>query len=490
MIVFRKKNDVYLEVVQADDRGEERMLSDWFTFLVDGHQFMPSFRNKYWDGKIRLYDVNKKTIYAGLTKEIMKFSEMMDVSIEFEGSKYNIPGIEQPLDDAFAEGFLKALNPHSRGKAIEMRDYQIEAFKTAVRRQRALLLSPTASGKSLIIYSLIRWYREVHDRKILIVVPTVSLVSQMMSDFTDYSNGAFNDMQGIQGGTTKDISKRVVVSTWQSIFKQPLSWFAQFGSVIVDEVHTAQAKSLKGIMEKLLICPDRIGLTGTLQDAQTSELVLKGLFGPVKKMITTKELMDNNQIANMHVKMLQFDYNSTDRKTCSKLSYQEEIDFLVNHEERNKIISRMAADLKGNTLVIFQRLEHGRKLYDSIETDKHKFYVAGETEKDAREAARHFAEENDVVIVASLGVFSTGVNIRNLHNLIFAHPTKSKIKVLQSIGRILRLAEGKDHAIVFDIVDDLKHGSRQNFALRHANERFKHYTNENFDYKLHTIKIK
>ena len=490
MIVFKKKNDVYLEVVKATDRGEERMLADWFTFLVDGHQFMPAFRNKYWDGKIRLYDVNKKIIYCGLVKEIMKFAETMDVSVEFEGSKYDIPGIEQPLDDEFAEGFLKALRPMSRGKEIEMRDYQKEAFKTAVRRQRALLLSPTASGKSLIIYSLIRWYREVHDRKILIVVPTVSLVSQMISDFTDYSNGEFDDVQGIQGGTSKDITSRVVVSTWQSIYKMPKSWFAQFGSVIVDEVHTAQAKSLKGIMENLLICPDRIGLTGTLQDAQTSELVLKGLFGPVKKMITTKELMDRDQIAKMKIKMLQFDYNNEDRKTVSKMEYQKEIDFLVNNDQRNKIISRMAADLKGNTLVIFQRIEHGKKLFEGIETDKHKFYVAGETDKDAREAARLFAEENDVIIVASLGVFSTGVNIRNLHNLIFAHPTKSKIKVLQSIGRVLRKADEKDEAIVYDIVDDLKHGQRQNFALRHANERFKHYTNENFDYKLHTIKLK
>lgn len=489
MLVFKKKNDVYLEVVEGE-RHEERMLGDWFTFLVDGHQFMPAFRNKYWDGKIRMYDVNKKTIYAGLVKEIMKFSEMMDVEVEFEGSKYDIPGLEQPLDDEFAEGFLKALNPCSRGKPIDFRDYQVDAFKTAVRRQRALLLSPTASGKSLIIYSLIRWYREVHDRKILIVVPTVSLVSQMIADFQDYSNGSFTDVQGIQGGSSKDVGCRVVVSTWQSIFKQPMSWFAQFGSVIVDEVHTAQAKSLKGIMEKLLICPDRIGLTGTLQEAQTSELVLKGLFGPVKKMISTKELMDRDQIAKMHIKMLQFDYYTTDRKTVSKMTYQEEIDFLVNHEERNRLISKMAADLKGNTLVIFQRIEHGKRLFDAIETEKHKFYVAGDTEKDAREAARCFAEENDVIIVASLGVFSTGVNIRNLHNLIFAHPTKSKIKVLQSIGRVLRLAEGKDEAVVYDIVDDLKHGQRQNFALRHANERFKQYTNENFDYKMYTIKLK
>jgi superfamily II DNA or RNA helicase len=282
---------------------------------------------------------------------------------------------------------------------------------------------------------------------------------------------------------------RVYVSTWQSLHKQPLSYFAQFGSVIVDECHTAQASSLKGIMEKLIVCPDRVGLTGTLQDSKTNKLVLKGLFGPVEKMISTKELMDRGNIANMNVRMVQFDYPKEDRKAVSKLSYQEEVDFLVNHEKRNKVISKMASTLPGNTLVIFQRLEHGKSLYDLIETDKEKYYVAGETNKDLREETRQLAETNDVIIVASLGVFSTGINIKNLHNLIFAHPTKSKIKVLQSIGRILRKHDDKNIAMVYDIVDDLKHGSRDNFALRHATERFKYYTNENFEYKINTVKL-
>lgn len=488
-IVFRKKNDVYLEAIEGE-RSELKMLSEYFTFEVEGAKFSPAYRNRFWDGKIRLFNTQNMTIYAGLVHDIIKFSKLLEVDVEFEGTKYDFPGREQPLEDEFAEGFLKALNPKSGGKTIEHRDYQVEAFKTALRKQRCLLLSPTASGKSLIIYSLIRWWYEVHNRKVLIIVPTIGLVSQMMADFRDYSDGKFNDMQGIVGGETKEVSSRVVVSTWQSIFKMPKSWFAQFESVIVDEVHTAQAKSLKGIMENLLVCPDRIGLTGTLQDTQTHELVLKGLFGSIEKMITTKELMDRDQIAQMKIQMVQFDYSDEDRKICSNLDYQGEIDFLVNHERRNKVIAKMASTLPGNTLVIFQRLEHGKTLYDLIETDKNKQYVAGETDKDDRETTRQLAEDTDVIIVASLGVFSTGINIKNLHNLIFAHPTKSKIKVLQSIGRILRKHDEKEVATVYDIVDDLKYKSRSNFAMRHANERFKYYTNENFEYKLNTVKMK
>lgn len=242
-------------------------------------------------------------------------------------------------------------------------------------------------------------------------------------------------------------------------------------------------------MNKMLICPDRIGLTGTLQDAKTHELVLKGLFGSVHKMITTKELMERDQVSQMNIRLLQLRYPEEDRKKVKDMSYNEEVEFIIEHEKRNKLVAKMAGTLPGNTLVVFQRLEHGKDLFDKIETEKQLYYVAGETDKDGREAVRQMAESNDVVIVASLGVFSTGVNIRNLHNLIFAHPTKSKIKVLQSIGRILRKSDNGQIATVFDIIDDLKYKSRDNFALRHSNERFKYYTTEEFDYKINTIDL-
>lgn len=486
MIVFKKKDDVHLTF--DGDRHELQQLSDYFTFKVPGAEFSPQYRNKFWDGKIRLVNLRNYTLYAGLWQEIIKFSKDLDVEVEFEGTKFDYPGREQPVTDQMLDGYLDFLKPLSKRKPITIRDYQREAFKIAIRQQRALLLSPTASGKSLIAYSLCRWWEQVHDRKILIIVPTISLVAQMIGDFKDYSGGSYIP-HGITGGLEKDTDKRCVVSTWQSIHKMSTGWFAQFGSVIVDEVHHAQAKSIQKIMSKLLICPDRIGLTGTLQDAKTHELVLKGLFGPVHKVISTKELIDRDQISDLSVRILTLQYGAEDRKLLSKYKYQEEIDYLIGHERRNKIIARMAGDLPGNTLVVFSRLAHGKAIYDLIETKKDLHYVAGETDKDAREAIRYLAENNDTVIVASLGVFSTGINIRNLHNLVFAHPSKSKIKVLQSIGRVLRKADNGEKATVFDIVDDLKHGSRENFALRHASERFKFYVDESFDFKISKIEL-
>lgn len=487
MITFKKKNDVYLEF--EGDKSDLRMLSDYFTFKVPGAEFTPQFRNKFWDGKIRLANLRDSTIYGGLVGDITKFAKDMDVDCYFEGSKYDFPGKDQFSDDGFLDSFLDVLKPYSKGERIELRDYQRTAFKNAISKQRCLLLSPTASGKSLIIYALIRWWLETHDRKILIVVPTISLVSQMMNDFKDYSNGNFSDMHGITGGSEKQTNERVVVSTWQSIYKMPASWYAQFGSVVVDEVHHAQSKSIQSIMNKLLICPDRVGLTGTLQEAKTHELVLKGLFGSVEKLISTKELMERDQVSQMGIRLVHLQYEDTDRKKVKDMTYNEEVEFIVTHEKRNNLIAKMASTLPGNTLVVFSRLEHGKDIYDKIDTEKKLYYVAGETDKDSREAVRQMAESDDVVIVASLGVFSTGVNIRNLHNLVFAHPTKSKIKVLQSIGRVLRKSDNGQKATVFDIIDDLKYKSRDNFALRHSNERFKFYTAEEFDYKINTITL-
>ena len=489
MILFKKLNDAYLKF--EGDKADLQTLSDYFTFKVPGAHFTPAYKNRYWDGKIRLANLRDNTIYAGLVQDIAKFSKDLDIQVEFEGTKSNMPGVAQNVSDKILDGFLDALDPHSGGKKIQMRDYQVEAFKEGVRKQRMLCLSPTASGKSLIIYALARWWRETHDKKILIIVPTINLVTQMMSDFIDYSQDKFHDMHGIMGGVDKNTDKRVVVSTWQSIHKKSAGYFAQFGSVLVDEVHHAQSKSIQSIMNKLVVCPDRIGMTGTIQEAKTHELVLKGLFGPIQKITSTKELIERDQISDVKIQLLRLNYPDEDKKLVKDMNYQDEIAHIIQHTKRNNFISKLAADLPGNTLVIFGRISHGKDIHSltSALSEKDVHYIAGETDKESREMTRQFAEKNNVIIIASLGVFSTGVNIRNLHNLIFAHPSKSKIKVLQSIGRILRKTDDGKPATVYDIVDDIKYKSRDNFTLRHAGERFRFYTEEKFDYKINSIDI-
>lgn len=483
-------NSSNLEISQPDsvyiriecDAGTAYELQDFFTFQVPGATFMPAYRNKMWDGKIRLYNVYTKRLYAGLLPYVEQFAASRGYSIAFDES------VEGADDFSLHEAvkFSKSLN-----LPFEARDYQLGAFTHAVRNKRCLLLSPTSSGKSLIIYHMVRWF----NAKTLLIVPTTSLVHQMVSDFKEYGWDSEEHCHKVMAGLDKVSDKQVIVSTWQSIYKMPKEYFEQFDVVIGDEAHQFKAKSLSTILENLQDCKYRFGLTGTLDGTQTHKLVLEGLFGAVKHVTTTKELMDNKQIASFKIKVLALRYPEDVCQHVVGLKYQEEMDYIVKNEKRNRFIRNLALSLKGNTLLLFQFVDkHGRLLYSDIsskvEDGRKVFFVSGSTDADTREEIRAITEkEENAIIVASFGTFSTGVNIRNLHNIIFASPTKSRIRNLQSIGRGLRLGDNKDEAVLFDIVDDFHYKSKKNFTLEHFVERMKIYNEEKFKYKIYRIDI-
>ena len=486
-----KKNDVYLQV--DTEPSTARALSEYFTFEVPGAKFMPAYRNRIWDGKIRLFSPATGELYLGLlpylTKWLDEWEEPFTISEELQDEKE----IERQLLD----GFIRSLRLRSQGRSIKPRDYQVDAIEHAIRKHRALLLSPTASGKSLIIYILVRYYmlllQDKATDKILILVPTTSLVEQMYSDFIDYG-WQEEYMQKIYSGHDKNVTKPVVISTWQSIYKFPKKYFEQFGMVVGDEAHLFKSKSLTTIMTKLHLCKYRFGLTGTLDGMQTHRLVLEGLFGSLNKVITTKELIDKKTLAEFKIKSLVLTYPEHECKIVKDMNYQDEIDFIVTHPKRNEFIRDLALTLKGNTLVLFQFVEkHGDVLYSQIKdaTDRQVFYVFGGTDTTTREEIRAITEkEKDAIIVASYGTFSTGINIRNLHNIVFSSPSKSRVRTLQSIGRGLRRSESKDAAILFDIADDLTYKSRKNFTINHFLERINIYNEEQFDYEIKRIKLK
>jgi len=491
MTKISKKNEVYLQV--DTEPSVARMLSDYFTFEVPGARFMPAYRNRIWDGKIRLFSPATGELYVGLlpylTKYLQDFDEEYIISEELQD--------EKTIDRAVLDGFIRQLRLQSRGKSIRPRDYQIGAVDFAIRKHRALLLSPTASGKSLIIYILVRYYEmllaQEENDKILILVPTTSLVEQMYSDFIDYGwLDAY--IQRVYSGHDRNVSKKVVISTWQSLYKMPKKYFEQFGMVVGDEAHLFKSKSLTSILSKLHLCKYRFGLTGTLDGMQTHRLVLEGLFGSLNKVISTKELIDKKTLADFSIKALVLSYPEEECKLVKGMNYQDEIDYIVSHEKRNEFIRDLALTVKGNTLVLFQFVEkHGNVLHDMIKskTDRKVFYVFGGTDTQTREDIRAITEqESDAIIVASYGTFSTGINIRNLHNIVFSSPSKSRVRVLQSIGRGLRVGDNKDTATLFDISDDFTHKSRRNFTLTHFMERINIYNEEQFDYEIKRIKIK
>ena len=487
-LIIDKTDEVYLKVeADADIRRE---LGEHFTFEVPGFKFMPQFRNRVWDGKIRLFSYATGQIYAGLYPYIVDWCTKNNVQI-VDGTKIK----DVPMSAEDTNRFLKAL----RIPKITIRDYQAEAFVHAIKKGRCLLLSPTASGKSLIVYLMLIYnllrLKEKKNDKILIIVPTTSLVEQLYKDFKDYGYNSDRNVHRIYQGHDKDTNKRVVISTWQSIYNLPKKWFKQYGAVFGDEAHLFKAVSLTKIMTKLEDCKYRVGLTGTLDGTKTHKLVLEGLFGAVSKVTSTTELQEKKQLADLKIFCLILQHDKEAREFMFGKTYQEEMDYLVKNEKRNKYICNLASDLQGNTLCLFQYVEkHGKELYESIKrkaVDKQVFYVHGGVDTDEREEIRKITESSDgAIIVASYGTFSTGINIRNLHNIIFSSPSKSRIRNLQSIGRGLRLKDNKSSATLYDISDDLTHNEKENYNLSHLRERINIYNEEDFNYEIHNVELK
>ena len=472
-------------------RGIAQELSEYFSFYVPGYKFMPAYKNKVWDGKIRLFNSMTGELGAGLYVYLLKFAAERSYSVDTEEShQYGFPfPAEQPLQymsDLLADEALP----------FQPRDYQYDAIEKALKRTRAILLSPTGSGKSFIIYLIMQyWLRHFsNNNKVLVIVPTTSLVEQMHQDFIDYGYKP-EDLHRIYSGKDKTTNKRIIISTWQSIYKLQKKWFSQFGMVIGDECHGFKSKSLSSIMNKATEAKYRFGLTGTLDGTQTHRLVLEGLFGPVYKVTTTKKLQDNNTLAPLDIKVLLLNYSEEVRKNFGKKTYQEEIDFIIGHEARNRLISNLALDAEGNTLILFNRVDaHGKPLFELINSkvneNRKVFFVSGEVATGDREAIRKIVEgQKNAIIVASLGTFSTGINIRNLHNIVFASPSKSQIKVLQSIGRGLRKSDDGRITTLYDVADDLHWKSQQNYTLLHSAERVKIYGKEQFKYKIIKVNI-
>lgn len=478
------------------ERSLAKELSDFFTFKVPGHKFMPAYRNRLWNGEIKLYNLYTQEIYSGLLDYVLKFAEDRNYPVENK-----VYPVGQNISEEFLNDFLNSLNLSVSGKKVEPHSHQFDSILHTIRCGRTLLLSPTGSGKSLIIYALVRWYlnKLPKNKKILILVPTVSLVSQMYSDFIDYAKLDTFDVNRnthkIYGGQDKDTPKRVIISTWQSLHNLPEEYFKDYACVFGDECHLFKAKSLTSIMTKLKTCPYRIGTTGTLDGTMTHKLVIEGLFGKVFKVTSTKELIDKNILSNLSIDCILLKYPDEIRQSLKKITYQEEIDWIVQNELRNKFICNLASSLKGNTLILFQFVEkHGKKLkelFDSLNSEKHKvFFVHGGTDVEDREEVRKIAEkEENAIIIASYGTFSTGISIRRLHNIIFSSPSKSRIRVLQSIGRQLRKSEFKEKAKLYDLADDLSWKSYKNHTLKHYEERLKIYESEKFEHQKVSVSI-
>ncbi len=481
-LIIVKKNEVHLTVDAPPHVQQE--LSDYFTFDVPGAKYMPQYRNRHWDGKIRLFSTATGELYVGLLDKVIAWARKANYSVEFKNNEtYGTPFEEN--EEISLEGVKDYMTAIS---SFKPRDYQVDGVYDALKYNRRLIISPTGSGKSLMIYAVAR-YHVGRKRRILLVVPTTSLVEQMYKDFIDYGWDVEKYCHKVYAGRKKTTQQRVTISTWQSIYTMDKTFFAQFDVIIGDEAHQFKSKSLIGIMSKMRDTKYRYGFTGTLSGSQTHKWVLEGLFGPSYKVTQTSDLQKKGQLAKLDIRIILLKHPAIPFD-----DYREEMNYIIEHEKRNLFIRNLTLSLKGNTLVLFSRVEaHGEPLYNLINNDNDRkvFYVHGGVDSEEREEVRSIVDrEADAIIVASYGTFSTGINIKNLHNVIFASPSKSRIRNLQSIGRVLRKGKNKNKAMLYDIADDITVNNKKNYTLNHLMERVKIYNEENFDYEIRTVYLK
>ncbi len=493
-IKIHKKNEIYL-FLELADRGIGFELQDIFSYYVAGYKHMPKYKAGIWDGKIKLFNIKTNLFPYGLIVDLIRFCTKYGYTYELVG-EFKLINLKQDLID-----FKDRIKSITKMSIVDEYQFQFDAIEQLVKFNKALLKSPTASGKSNIIYMLLRFFLEVEEGDILICVPAVSLVDQLYHDFIDYTNDDFNTEEichRIYAGRDKNVNKRVTITTWQSIYNLPAGWFTRFGVFICDEAHQADGTSLTKIINNMPDVKYRFGLTGTLDGTKIHELQMRSLFGPIIDPTSSKKLMDAGVLANLVIECDVLVYSKDEiahvKKYCK--TYQDEIEWLVNNDRRNKFIIAKAFNQTNNTLVLFNFIEgHGQKLFDVAKLQAEKygkqvFFIHGGVKVEEREEIRRIAEQSsNIIIFASYGTFSQGVNVRNLHSVIFAHPFKSKIRNLQSIGRILRKHDSKTEAKLIDIGDDLSIGHRQNIAYLHFIERLKIYNDEQFDYKIQRFTI-
>jgi len=493
-IFIEKINEATLKVT-SDDFGVEQELCDFFTFDVPGAKFMPTYKAKIWDGKARIFNIQKKTLPHGLLGYVEKYA----ADAEYEVVKTGMSQDDKPPTREEISAYVKTLNLHTGGKKISMRDYQEDMVYQAITKEKIITISPTSSGKSACIYVYIRWMLD-RGKRIILAVPSTSLVTQMFSDFQDYASetnwNAEEHCHMLFGGKEKTFDKPVLITTWQSVHsmsksktKEVEDFYRSWDVYIGDEAHRFASNSLLQIATRLVNAKYRLGTTGTLQDAKVSKLSLEGGFGPAYRVISTKELMDSGQVVKLKIKCLLLNHSKEVKQLLKDADYQKELDYIVTNEKRNGFIVNLAKATKGNTLILFNFVEkQGKPLYELAKErcpGRPIFFISGSVGADIREDIRQtLKSHDDAILIASFGTLSTGTNIPSIENVIFASPSKSKIRNLQSIGRGLRLKDGKTSCNLFDIADNFTLKSKLNTTMKHFKERLETYAEEQFEYAI------
>lgn len=504
-VTIHKVNETFVRLECSD--AILKHVYNSFRFTNKKLQYHPKVKAKLWTGYINLLNIRNGQIYLGLIEELVKFFNQNGYSYEFTFKK------EDHYNEELLSNVLELIEDE-----FEIFEHQLNGVKFAIRNNRGIVVSVTSSGKSLLMYTLAMYYLLKDCKKILIVLPRTQLVEQLSKDFITYHKGDKGEFEEtfelIYSGTKKNPEASIVFTTWQSIFNNSEDFFEDFDVVMFDEAHQCKSTSLLKIMERCVNAKFKFGFTGTLtnqdEEAEINELTLKGLFGRVETVSTTKDLTDKGILTPAVINLIRLKYSNKeicdrilkgskaikeieDYKVKRKKLFEAELEYIINCEERNNFISDLALTREGNTFVFFQFTDkHGKLLYDLISSkaskyDKVVYYIDGRTKVEKREEIRKILEaNNNVILVCSFGTTSTGINVKNLHNLIFSSAFKASIVMKQTIGRGLRKHADKEEVNIYDIGDDFTNGKKtKNFLYDHFLKRINLYKEERF--KIKTI---
>lgn len=496
-LFYKKINETYIQLA-SDDYSILKELSDYYSFYAEGYRFNPKFRNGMWNGQIKLVNLRAMTTLTGLIPSIAKFCADRNYQLVDQTENYK-KFVPDNLDDF--DQWIESLH-----LPFAPREYQPSTAKYAIQAGRGLLLSSTGSGKSLIIYLIMRWMLK-HDRKTVIIVPSTSLVEQMHNDFKNYASkdDSFDVDDRIKKlyakiKTTDPYEDQCIITTWQSIKNYDKKLFETWDCVLVDEAHGLKANIIDGILKDSINARYRIGLTGTLTGMVCHEYQITGLLGSIYQATTTKTLQEQGYLSDCTIYMVDLKYPADEAKQLwketkeLKKTYFDEVDFVNHHVKRQLFIRNLVCSLQGTTLILFRFREHGQWLYDLIKEkigdSRPIYHIDGKVDAQKREAIRQQLKDpnSNAILVFSVATSATGIDIKAIQNLILS-PSKSKVQTLQSIGRSLRLCDGKKGAKIFDIVDDLRTGKRRNFLYNLAQKRLEFYQEQSLTVEFKAVQF-
>jgi len=491
IIYLNKVNEVYFRLDLSPSQAME--LKEHLSFYANNYKYHPQFKAGFWNGKIYMFNTRDKLLPIGLLPHFVTFCTQFKYIFVFNFDRTKEFG-SNLVEDRF-DKFIEAIFPADCN--FYPRYYQQEGIFKALTNKRGILQLPTGSGKSLVQYSIIR-YLLACSEKILLIVPTVALVTQMFSDFKEYGWDDIESHCCLVYAGQKIEDKSLVISTWQSIYNKSSNFFKPFTALMIDECHLASGMSISNVSRNCINAHYRIGVTGTMPKDDASKYTILGHLGPILYTLDAKTLIDEGVLSKIEIRNVIVKYPS---QMCYKRKdYQEEITDILSCSSRNKTLDYILNKVqdKSNILILVQRIEHLKIVRDYI-VDNHQKYdvyeIYGDTSPEDKELIRKNMEiSENAIIVSTFSSFSTGLNVKRLHHVLFYSSYKSEIKILQSIGRGLRTHETKDKVVIWDVVDDIRYQYNKklvnNYSYNHwKNFRLSYYEEQRFDYTNEQINI-